>query len=120
MAKRPQGWVQLVRTTPRPATEDRGGSCSSPRPHGEGGEEARERASHALPSVDDEPTLCAEAHHPLSHSRWLLGGAARGGEHRRRLWVVTAVVLREKQSNGLGHNTLCLLLAAATVATWGG
>jgi hypothetical protein len=28
---------------------------------GEGDEEVLKRASHALPSADDEPTLCAEA-----------------------------------------------------------
>jgi hypothetical protein len=49
---------------------------------GEGVEKALKRASHAFPSADDEPTLCAE-HYPLSRSRWLLGGAARGGEHCR-------------------------------------
>jgi hypothetical protein len=44
---------------------------------GEGDEKALKRASHAFPSVDDEPTLCAEAP-PFVPQSLVVGGSSSG------------------------------------------
>jgi hypothetical protein len=99
----------------------------APSTWGEGVEKGPKRASQAPPSADNEPTLCAEAPAPFVPQSLVVGG---GGGSSGRGALARALSgdgggapgeAKQPTAHGLGHmHTLCLLLTAATVATWGG
>jgi hypothetical protein len=73
-------WSRLQRkllTAWVPVEEKRGGGRELT--WGEGVEKALKRASHAFPSVDDEPTLCAEAPPFVPQSLVVGGNISRRG-----------------------------------------